>query len=57
MGNNHFVMQSIAEQDPQKLRSFIGWLLGAAKGYAAKLVNPGGVEVWKHHQAGNAPFE
>jgi len=53
MGNNHFVMQSIAEQDPQKLRSFIGWLLGAAKGYAAKLVNPGGVEMWKHHQAGN----
>ena len=53
MGNNHFVMQSIADEDPERLRSFIGWLLGAAKGYAAKLVNPGGVEVWKHHASGN----
>ena len=33
--------------------AFVGWLLGAAKGYAAKLVNPGGVEVWKHHPSGN----
>jgi formylmethanofuran dehydrogenase subunit A len=53
MGNNHFVMQSIADNEPQRLRAFMAWLLGAAKGYAAKLVNPGGVEVWKHHQAGN----
>ena len=53
MGNNHFVMQSIADGDEARLRAFVSWLLGAAKGYACKLVNPGGVEVWKHHQAGN----
>ena len=53
MGNNHFVMKSIKDGDPDRLRAFVGWLLGAAKGYAAKLVNPGGVEVWKHHQGGN----
>ncbi|MBP90425.1 MAG: formylmethanofuran dehydrogenase subunit A [Planctomycetaceae bacterium] len=53
MGNNHYVMKSIKDQDPQRLQAFVGWLLGAAKGYAAKLVNPGGVEVWKHHAAGN----
>ena len=53
MGNNHYVMKSIQDQDPQRLQAFVGWLLGAAKGYAAKLVNPGGVEVWKHHAAGN----
>jgi formylmethanofuran dehydrogenase subunit A len=53
MGNNHYVMQSIQRNEPQKLKAFIGWLLGAAKGYAPKLVNPGGVEVWKSHQAGN----
>ena len=29
------------------------WLLGAAKGYAPKLVNPGGVEVWKSHRGRN----
>jgi len=53
MGNNHYVMKSIKDGEPERLRSFVGRLLGAAKGYAAKLVNPGGVEVWKHHQAGN----
>ncbi|MDP7204008.1 MAG: formylmethanofuran dehydrogenase subunit A [Pirellulaceae bacterium] len=53
VGNNHYVMKSIAEEEPERLRAFLAWLLGAAKGYAPKLVNPGGVEVWKHHQAGN----
>ena len=53
MGNNHFVMKSIQDQAPERLQAFVAWLLGAAKGYAAKLVNPGGVEVWKHHARGN----
>ena len=53
MGNNHFVMDSIAKNDPERLKAFVGWLLGSAKGYACKLVNPGGVEMWKQHQAGN----
>ena len=53
MGNNHFVMDSIRNDDFERLQAFVGWLLGAAKGYAAKLVNPGGVEVWKHHASGN----
>ena len=53
MGNNHYVMQSIQQNEPQKLQAFVGWLLSAAKGCAPKLVNPGGVEVWKHRQAGN----
>ncbi|MCG8586015.1 MAG: formylmethanofuran dehydrogenase subunit A [Pirellulales bacterium] len=53
MGNNHYVMQSIKDGDRKRLKNFIAWLLSAAKGYAPKLVNPGGVEVWKHKQAGN----
>ncbi len=53
MGNNHYVMQSIRDQEPQKLKAFIGWLLSATKGYAPKLVNPGGVEVWKQQASGN----
>jgi len=53
MGNNHFVMQAIKQQEYGQLRAFMAWLLGAAKGFAPKLVNPGGVEVWKHHAAGN----
>ena len=53
MGNNHYVMKAIQENEPERLKAFVGWLLGAAKGYATKLVNPGGVEVWKQQQAGN----
>ena len=53
MGNNHFVMQAIRDGDAQRLQNFMAWLLGSAKGFAPKLVNPGGVEVWKSKQAGN----
>jgi len=53
MGNNHYVMKAIHDKEPERLKHFIAWLLSAAKGFAPKLVNPGGVEVWKHHAAGN----
>ena len=53
MGNNHYVMRSIEQNEPERLKAFIAWLLGAAKGYAPKLVNPGGVEVWKQEPSGN----
>jgi formylmethanofuran dehydrogenase subunit A len=46
-GNNHYVLKQIAAGEPGRLRAFVAWLLGAAKAYAVKLVNPGGVEVWK----------
>lgn len=53
IGNNHYAMRAIQNNDPNQLRNFMGWLLGAAKGYAPKLVNPGGVEVWKSQASGN----
>lgn len=53
MGNNHYIMQSIYRREPEKLKAFIAWLLASAKGYTPKLVNPGGVEVWKSEQGGN----
>src|SRR5215831_14494120 len=46
-GNNHYVLKQIAAKEPEKLRAFVAWLLGSAKAYAVKLVNPGGVEEWK----------
>jgi formylmethanofuran dehydrogenase subunit A len=54
VGNNHFVMRSIKEGRRDALRNFLAWLLSAAKGYAPKIVNPGGVEIWKQKAAGNA---
>lgn len=47
VGNNHYVMDQIAAGEGDRLRSFLGWLLHATRGYALKVVNPGGVEVWK----------
>lgn len=50
MGNNHYIMRAIKEKEPERLKNFMGWLLGAAKAYAPKIVNPGGVEVFKQQQ-------
>jgi formylmethanofuran dehydrogenase subunit A len=47
MGNNHYIMRAIQNNEPAKLKAFMAWLLAAGKGYAPKLVNPGGVEAWK----------
>ena len=53
VGNNHYIMRAIQEKEPERLKAFLGWLLSAAKSYAPKIVNPGGVEVWKQQQGGN----
>jgi formylmethanofuran dehydrogenase subunit A len=47
MGNNEFILRCLGRGETEKMRHFVAWLLAAAKGYAVKLVNPGGVEVWK----------
>jgi formylmethanofuran dehydrogenase subunit A len=50
MGNNHFIMDCIRKGEREKARDYVAWLLGATKGYAIKIVNPGGVENWKWGQ-------
>jgi formylmethanofuran dehydrogenase subunit A len=47
LGNNHYLMRAIGDRDHQRAKNFVGWLLCAGRGYAPKLVNPGGVEQWK----------
>ncbi len=47
MGNNEFIMKQIAAGEREKMVHYVAWLLGATKGYGVKLVNPGGVELWK----------
>ena len=39
------------------LLAFCGWLLNATRGYALKVVNPGGVEVWKQGTNGMAGLD
>jgi formylmethanofuran dehydrogenase subunit A len=47
MGNNHFIMECIRDGEMEKAKDYVAWLLNATKGYAIKVVNPGGVENWK----------
>jgi formylmethanofuran dehydrogenase subunit A len=53
MGNNHYLMRAIQQSEPAKVKALVGWLLTASKSFAAKIVNPGGVENWKNHAFGN----
>ena len=45
-GNNWFVLQYVRDNDIEKLAAYVNWILDATKGYAIKIVNPGGVENW-----------
>jgi formylmethanofuran dehydrogenase subunit A len=45
-GNNWFVLKYVREGDLEKLAAYVNWILKATKGYAIKIVNPGGVENW-----------
>jgi len=45
-GNNWFVMEYVKEKEYDKLAAYISWILKSTKGYAVKIVNPGGVENW-----------
>lgn len=47
MGNNYFVLKYVKSKDLNMLKGFMAWLLKATRGYAVKIVNPGGVENWK----------
>ncbi|HEV2972899.1 MAG TPA: formylmethanofuran dehydrogenase subunit A [Pirellulales bacterium] len=54
IGNNQYLLEAIRDGEPQRVKGLIAWLLGAAKGFAPKLVNPGGVAAWKAGR--NAPL-
>ncbi|NLI91661.1 MAG: formylmethanofuran dehydrogenase subunit A [Peptococcaceae bacterium] len=51
MGNNYMIMKILSEKDEvgrrERLHDVVRWLLTSSKGYAVKVVNPGGVENWK----------
>jgi formylmethanofuran dehydrogenase subunit A len=47
MGNNRFLLGCLGHRQKAKARDFAAWLLEASRGYAIKIVNPGGVENWK----------
>jgi formylmethanofuran dehydrogenase subunit A len=46
-GNDAYLLQLLDAGEREKAREYVAWLLGATGGYAIKLVNPGGIELWK----------
>jgi len=47
MGNN-VALFDLIRRDPARVRDAVAWWLQSTGGYGVKLVNPGGVEQWKH---------
>ena len=48
LGNDDYLLRQIAAGEMARARDYAGWLLGVTRAYAIKVVNPGGVAVWKN---------
>jgi len=46
LGNNWFVLEYLRNHEVENTAAYIAWLLKVTKGYAVKVVNPGGTEAW-----------
>lgn len=46
LGNNWFVMEYLKDGRLDECTAFVAWVINATKGYAVKLVNPGGTAAW-----------
>src|SRR5687767_11369113 len=47
LGNDEYLLRLLDANEDAAAREYVAWLLGATGGYAVKVVNPGGVELWK----------
>ncbi|WP_342679079.1 formylmethanofuran dehydrogenase subunit A [Methanofollis sp. UBA420] len=45
-GNNWFVLEYLKNNELENVEAYISWLLRITRGYAIKIVNPGGTEAW-----------
>src|SRR4029077_15918986 len=52
LGNDDYLLRQIAAGETARARDYAAWLLGVTRGYAIKIVNPGGGAVWKGGQGG-----
>ncbi|MBM3708550.1 MAG: formylmethanofuran dehydrogenase subunit A, partial [Actinobacteria bacterium] len=46
LGDSWFVLEYLRDGLIEECSAYVAWMLNATKGYAVKLVNPGGVEAW-----------
>jgi formylmethanofuran dehydrogenase subunit A len=47
LGNDEYLLRLIDAGERERAREYAAWVIAAAGGYAIKIVNPGGVELWK----------
>jgi len=47
LGNDDYLLRQIAAGETARARDYAAWLLGVTRAYAIKIVNPGGVSLWK----------
>lgn len=47
LGNDDYLLRQIAAGERARARDYAAWLLGITRAYAIKIVNPGGVSLWK----------
>lgn len=50
-GNDWHSMEYLAQGRVEECAAYVAWMLRATKGYAIKMVNPGGVEAWSWGRA------
>lgn len=47
LGNDEFLLHLLAGGEDARVRDYVAWMLTLTRGYAVKVVNPGGVVAWK----------
>lgn len=46
LNDSWFVLENLQKGDVEQAAAYVAWTMEATKGYAIKLVNPGGLEAW-----------
>jgi len=46
LGSNWFVLEHLRAKEYEECAAYVAWMMNVTKGYAIKIVNPGGLEAW-----------
>jgi formylmethanofuran dehydrogenase subunit A len=49
LGNDEYLHRQIAANEKGRAKDYAAWILKSAGAYAIKIVNPGGIELWKRN--------
>jgi len=49
LGNDEYLHRQIASGELARAKDYAAWILRSTGGYAIKIVNPGGIELWKQN--------